>query len=85
MNPIIVTFAVLAVAIVLFVWNRVPVGIVAIGVALSLYLTGVLTADQALAGFGDPVIVFIAAPSSRNISIASLKLNATPSRTARLR
>ena len=61
MNPIIVTLAVLAVAIVLFVWNRVPVGIVAIGVALSLYLTGVLTADQALAGFGDPVIVFIAA------------------------
>jgi di/tricarboxylate transporter len=60
-NPIVVTFVVLALAIVLFVWNRIPVGIVAIGVALSLYLTGVLTADQALAGFGDPVIVFIAA------------------------
>ncbi len=61
MNPIVVTLVVLALAIVLFVWNRLPVGIVAIGVALSLYLTGVLTADQALAGFGDPVIVFIAA------------------------
>ncbi len=61
MNPIIVTLAVLGLAIVLFVWNRVPVGIVAIGVALSLYLTGVLSVDQALAGFGDPVIIFIAA------------------------
>jgi di/tricarboxylate transporter len=60
-NPIIVTLAVLGLAIVLFVWNRVPVGIVAIGVALSLYLTGVLSVDQALAGFGDPVIIFIAA------------------------
>ena len=61
MDPIVVTFVVLAVAVVVFVWNRVPVAVVAIGVALSLYATGVLTADQALAGFGDPVIVFIAA------------------------
>ena len=61
MNPIVVTFVILALAVVLFVWNKIPVGVVAIGVALSLYLTGVLTADQALAGFGDPVIVFIAA------------------------
>lgn len=61
MNPIIITLAVLLIAVAAFVWNRIPVGIVAICVALSLYLTGVLTVDQALAGFGDPVIVFIAA------------------------
>lgn len=61
MDPIVVTFVILGVAIAVFVWNKVPVSIVAVGVALSLYATGVLTADEALAGFGDPVIVFIAA------------------------
>jgi di/tricarboxylate transporter len=61
MDPIIATVAVLIAAVALFAWNRLPVGVVAIGVALTLYATGVLTSDQALAGFGDPVIVFIAA------------------------
>ncbi|MFZ4896494.1 SLC13 family permease [Plantibacter sp. Mn2098] len=61
MDPVWITFAILLLAVAAFVWNRVPVGIVAIGVALALYLTGVLTAEQTLAGFGDPVIVFIAA------------------------
>lgn len=61
MDPIAVTLVVLAAAVVLFVWNRLPVEIVAIGVALALFATGVLTFEQTLAGFGDPVIVFIAA------------------------
>lgn len=61
MNDIWITFAILLLAVVAFVWNRIPVGIVAIGVALALYLTGVLDFEQTLAGFGDPVIVFIAA------------------------
>lgn len=52
---------ILAGTIVLFVINRFPVGVVAIGTAMALYFTGVLTANQALAGFGDPVVVFIAA------------------------
>jgi di/tricarboxylate transporter len=57
----IVTLVVLALAIVLFVWNRIPVGLVALGVALALFFTGVLDFDQTIAGFGDPVIIFIAA------------------------
>jgi len=61
MDPIIVTLVVLLAAVVAFIGNRIPVGIVAIGVAMALYLTGVLTVEQSLAGFGDPVIVFIAA------------------------
>ena len=32
----------------------------AIGVALSLWATGVLDLDQALGGFGDPTVIFIA-------------------------
>ena len=45
---------------VVFVWDRLPVAIVAVGVALSLWATGVLELEQALAGFGDPTVIFIA-------------------------
>lgn len=55
------TLVILVLAIVAFVTNRVPIGLVAIGVAVSLWATGVLELDQALAGFGDPTVVFIAA------------------------
>ncbi len=54
------TFLVLGGAVVLFVWNRIPVAMVAIAVSLSLWATGVLELDQALAGFGDPTVLFIA-------------------------
>ncbi len=55
-----VALLVLAGVIVLFVSNKVPVGAVAILTALTLYATGLLTAEAALAGFGDPVVIFIA-------------------------
>ena len=61
MDPILATTAILAAAVALFVWNVLPVGAVAIGVSLALFATGVITSEQALAGFGDPVIIFIAA------------------------
>ncbi|WP_426592345.1 SLC13 family permease [Cellulomonas sp. McL0617] len=44
----------------LFVWNRLSVGVVAIATALALYATGLIDATQAVAGFGDPVVIFIA-------------------------
>jgi di/tricarboxylate transporter len=52
--------AIVVAAIILFVWNRIPVIIVALGVAMALYATGLLTLNQALAGFGDPAVMFIA-------------------------
>jgi di/tricarboxylate transporter len=55
-----VTFLVLAAVVVLFVADRLPVAVVAVGTALALWATGVLSLDQALAGFGDPAVVFIA-------------------------
>ncbi|WP_410870626.1 SLC13 family permease [Nocardia sp. A7] len=61
MDPADITYLVLAAAVVLFVWNRLSVGVVAIAVALALYATGVLSLDQALSGFGDPTVAFIAA------------------------
>jgi len=55
-----ITFIVLGLAVVLFVWDRFPVALVALGVAVSLWATGVLELEQSLAGFGDPAVIFIA-------------------------
>ena len=60
MSDITVVYVILAGAVVLFVTNRVAVELVAIGVSLALLATGVLDADQALSGFGDPTVIFIA-------------------------
>ena len=54
-------FGILAGAIALFAWGRPRVDIVAILVVLALMLTRLLTPREALAGFGDPVVVLIAA------------------------
>ena len=60
MSDATITFVILGVAVVVFVWDQLPVAVVAMGVALSLWATGVLGLDQALEGFGDPTVVFIA-------------------------
>lgn len=56
-----ITFAILGVTVAIFIWDRLPVAVVALGVAMSLWATGVLDLDQALAGFSDPAVLFIAA------------------------
>jgi di/tricarboxylate transporter len=54
------TLVILAGVIVLFVWNRLSVGVVAILTMLVLWATRLLPTEAVLAGFGDPVVVFIA-------------------------
>lgn len=56
-----ITFITLAAVVVLFVSNRVPVAVIAVGTTLSLWATGILEIDEATAGFGDPTVLFIAA------------------------
>lgn len=56
-----ITLFVIAAAMVFFVWNRVPAAVVAVCASLALYFTGVLTMQETLGGFGDPVVVLIAA------------------------
>src|SRR5262245_2714166 len=56
-----ITYLILGTTVAVFVWDKLPVAIVAIGVALSLWATDVLTLEQALAGFGNPAVLFIAA------------------------
>ena len=65
-------FAIVAGIVVLFVWNRIPVVLVAIGTALALFATGVLDLGQSLAGFGDPAVIFIA-----SLFVVSAGLDAT--------
>lgn len=72
MDPAGWTFLILALAVVAFVSGRVPLAIVAIGVALSLWATGVLTLGEALSGFGDPTVLFIA-----SLFVVSEALDAT--------
>ena len=60
MSDVTITYLVLGAVVAVFVWDKLPVAIVAIGVATSLWATGVLTLEQALAGFGDPSVLFIA-------------------------
>lgn len=60
MSEIAITYTVLGAIVILFVWNRVAIEIVAIAGVLALYGTGVLDLEQAFAGFGDPTVLFIA-------------------------
>ena len=46
--------------IILFIVNRLPVGLVALSVPVALWATDLLELEEAFSGFGDPVIVFIA-------------------------
>lgn len=57
----VVSLIVLGVTVALFVWNRLPVGIVAVGSALVLYFCGLISVDDVTAGLGASVIAFIAA------------------------
>jgi di/tricarboxylate transporter len=72
MSDVGIVYAILAVAVVLFVSGRVPVGLVAVGVALALWATGLLPLTQALGGFGDPTVIFIA-----SLFVVSEALDAT--------
>ena len=54
------TFVVLAVAVAGFMISRVPIIVVALFVPVALWATGVLPLDESLAGFSDPIVLFIA-------------------------
>jgi di/tricarboxylate transporter len=55
----IVTITVLAVTAGLFVWGKIRSDIVALCSLLALVLTGILTAEEALSGFSNPIVIMI--------------------------
>ncbi len=61
MSHLMITSLVVVTMMVLFIWNKLPAAIVAVFSSLVLYFAGVLNAHDTLAGFGDPLVVFIAA------------------------
>jgi sodium-dependent dicarboxylate transporter 2/3/5 len=61
MNPISITLLLLLFAIVMFVWERIPLALTSMIVCIGLVLFGVLDAKSAFAGFVDTnVILFVA-------------------------
>lgn len=60
-ESMLIVFGILAGAVALFCWGRPRADIVAILVVLGLMVSGVLTPQESLAGFGDPVVILIAA------------------------
>ncbi|MCC5861853.1 MAG: SLC13 family permease, partial [Gammaproteobacteria bacterium] len=56
-----IVFAVLALALAMFVWGRFRYDLVALLALLVVVLTGVLPADQAFAGFAHPAVITVAA------------------------
>ncbi|NQX90114.1 MAG: SLC13 family permease, partial [Halioglobus sp.] len=55
-----IVFAIVAVTALAMASNRLRFDIIALLVMLALVLTGVLSVDQALSGFGSPVVVLVA-------------------------
>lgn len=60
-EQMLIVFGILAGAIVLWTWGRPRTDIVAVLVVLALLLSGILTPQESFAGFGDPVVILIAA------------------------
>lgn len=60
MSPVVIVLILLLVALVLFATEKLPVDVVGIILVICLVLTGVLTAQQGVQGFGDDIIVTIA-------------------------
>lgn len=75
------TFVILGLAILAFLSGKVPLEVVAVGVSLALWATGVLSLPQALAGFGDPTVLFIA---SLFVVAAALDATGLTARAGRL-
>lgn len=60
MSDITIVFLIILGAVFLFIQNKLPVVIVALGVPFALYMTNVLSLQEVFSGFGDPTIIFIA-------------------------
>ena len=57
----VLTFIILAITVALFIHGRLRSDLVALMSLLALILAGIITTDQALAGFSDPTVILIAA------------------------
>jgi di/tricarboxylate transporter len=56
-----ITVGILAAAITFFITEWLAIDLVALGVVLSLMISGILTPEEALAGFSSPIVITVAA------------------------
>ena len=59
MSPIAIVLVLLLVAVILFATERLPVDVVGLILVIGLVLTGVLTVQEGVSGFGDSIIITI--------------------------
>lgn len=52
---------ILGITIILFIWGKFPPDVVALIAMISLFLSGILTAEEALSGFSNATVIMIAA------------------------
>ena len=58
-TSVMITLGFLIFAIVMFAWEKIPLSITAMVVAVGLHLSGVLSAREAFAGFVDPNVLLL--------------------------
>ncbi|HZX04430.1 SLC13 family permease [Kribbella sp.] len=59
MDDATLSLMVLGLVVAVFIWNRLPVEVVAVLTAVVLWATGLVAFPAVLAGFGDPVVILI--------------------------
>ena len=57
--PILILLSVVVIAVILFAFEWVAADVVALGVLITLIVTGLIPADQAFAGFGSSTVITI--------------------------
>lgn len=60
MDPMMITFLILIAAMILYATEKIPLAATSILIVISLSLTGVLTASEALSGFSNTTVVLFA-------------------------
>ncbi len=56
-----ITFGILGIAVVMFIWGRYSLDLIAIGAVLALFLTDIIDVEEALSGFSNPTVILIGA------------------------
>ncbi len=60
-SDILMVFGILGVTVALFIWDRIRMDLVALGVVVTLMLSGLVSPAEAVSGFGNHIVVMIAA------------------------
>lgn len=61
MSDMTVTFVILGITIVMFIWGRFSLDVIALSSLLALYLADIIDVEQALSGFSNSTVILIAA------------------------